>query len=105
MQILQHPKIKYLYCISVSYVGVAKKCGKQEKWLNPKTPLSEITKLLRAFPANKMNAYPISPEISDPKNNKRELIEPIGERLTPEIDLRKDEELKLFGMGRYKTSR
>ena len=74
----------------------------EKKWLNINTPLAEITKMLVPYPAEKMNAYPISPEIRNPKNNAPELIAPMGERLLPEQDYKSVTELRLQGMGRYK---
>jgi len=74
----------------------------EQRWLNSKTPLSEITKMLQPFPAHKMNAYPISPEIRSPKTNSKDLIEPVGERLMTEYDLKQSEAIFLQGMGRNK---
>ena len=74
----------------------------EKRWLNPDTPLAEITRMMRSFPADRMNAYPISPEISNARNNAKELIQPAGERIMPEFETRRDEEIRLQGMGRYK---
>jgi putative SOS response-associated peptidase YedK len=76
----------------------------EKKWLNLKTPLAEITKMMRSFPAERMNAYPISPEISNVRNNTKELIQPKGERLMPEYETRQTGEIRLQGMGRHKRS-
>lgn len=56
----------------------------EKKWLNPNTPLTDITRLLKAFPSDLMNAYPITPDIKNNKLNERWLIEPQGERLLKE---------------------
>lgn len=71
----------------------------EKKWLNPNTGLDDILGLLKPYPAEKMNAYPITPEIKDVNKNKKELIQPVGERLTPENDISLSKELKLLGMG------
>jgi len=76
--------------------------GQEQKWLNLRTPLSEITKMLRPFKAELMNAYPISPEVKSPKVDRRELIRPMGERLEPEYNINSSEHIDLHGMGRYK---
>ncbi len=39
----------------------------EKKWINPKLPLADVTKLLTPYPAGLMNAYPISPEIKNPE--------------------------------------
>ncbi|MEA3479287.1 MAG: SOS response-associated peptidase [Bacteroidota bacterium] len=77
----------------------------EKKWLNPGLPLTDITRLLRPFPADQMNAYPISPDIKNPRAEGAHLIKPIGERLVPEHNINKSNELSLQGMGtnkRYK---
>ncbi len=68
-------------------------------WLDSDLPLSDITSLLRPFPADEMNAYPISSEIKNPRNNGLHLLKPIGERLTPEYEYELFSEIKLEGMG------
>ena len=57
----------------------------EHTWLNKEAPLTDITRLLRPYPANLMNAYPIDPAIKDPKNNYKELTLPKGQRIQPEI--------------------
>ena len=68
-------------------------------WLNEKTPLTDITNLLQPYPPEEMNAYPISSAIKHPGAEGKELISPIGERLTTETILKFKRENKLFGMG------
>jgi putative SOS response-associated peptidase YedK len=69
-------------------------------WLNPSTELSQITKLLEPYPANLMNAYPVSPEIKSPKNNYKELLTPVGERLYPEYEFKFSQHVVMQGFGR-----
>ncbi len=76
--------------------------NQEQVWLNKSTPLSRITKMLRAFPYNLMNAYPISSSIKNPKNNTENLVQPLGERLIMESDIQQNDEIHLQGMGRYK---
>ncbi len=77
----------------------------EKRWLNESTELSDITKLLKPYPADKMNAYPVSPAIKNPRAEGNELLKPIGERLTPEYDVKASVELELQGMGSNKRYR
>ena len=52
-------------------------------WLSD-TPLPEVLELLSPFPAELMNAYPVDPQIKNPRNNEKALIEAQGEKLMPE---------------------
>jgi putative SOS response-associated peptidase YedK len=56
------------------------------KWLDPETPLSDITAMLRPYPADRMNAYPISPNIKHPAAEGLALLAPVGQRVFPEYD-------------------
>ena len=74
-------------------------------WLNSNAELSLITGLLGQYPAKLMNAYPISPEIKSIKNNSKELLQPIGERIFPEFEAKTSTtiELRGFGSGKHRT--
>lgn len=71
----------------------------EQEWLDPELPLGEVTALLKPYPSEELNAYPISPRIKSPKNKDTFLLEPIGERIYPEYDYELYQELKLEGMG------
>ncbi|MGB0422947.1 MAG: SOS response-associated peptidase [Flavobacteriales bacterium] len=71
----------------------------EKHWINPELPLSEVTALLKSFPTEEMNAYPISSNIKNPRANGLELLDPIGERVFPEYDYKIEQDLKLYGMG------
>jgi hypothetical protein len=71
----------------------------EKLWLDQDLPLSDITSLLRSFPADEMNAYPISADIKNPRNNGLHLLKPVGERIVPEYDYELFSEIKLEGMG------
>ena len=71
----------------------------EKKWLNEGTPLGEALDLLRPYPGELMNAYPISAEIRSPSANGVELLLPIGERINKEYDFEIYNEIKLEGMG------
>lgn len=54
------------------------------RWLNPSAPLGEILSMLYAYPADKMNAYPISAKIADKTLNDKSLVTPIGKPMFEE---------------------
>jgi putative SOS response-associated peptidase YedK len=72
----------------------------RDVWLNPQSDVAAISELMRPYPADLMNAYPVSPEIKNPSSNGRELLDPIGERVDPEYDIEVLRTIKLEGMGR-----
>jgi putative SOS response-associated peptidase YedK len=74
----------------------------EKKWLNIKTDLSDITQLLNPYPSEKMNAYPISVEIKNPKNNSRDFIKTLGKSLQKGNQIETTQKLELHGMGHYK---
>ncbi len=74
----------------------------EAKWLNTKTPLSDITAMLNPFQSELMNAYPIDKKIKNPRNNYPQLIEPTGEKIMQETDFTVNDKIKKQGMGQYK---
>ncbi|NCF53259.1 MAG: SOS response-associated peptidase [Bacteroidetes bacterium] len=68
-------------------------------WLDPTTPLAEVTDLLYPYPAEELNAYPISAAIKNPRSNGPELLKPVGQRLVTEYDYEIHTHLGLQGMG------
>ncbi len=74
----------------------------EEAWLHANN-LSDITWMLKPYPSEKMNAFPISSAIRNPRVDGRHLIEPAGERLLVESRVISTPELKLQGMGSYKV--
>jgi putative SOS response-associated peptidase YedK len=50
-----------------------------DRWLDPRTPPGEIEKLLRPFPADAMEARPVSPVVNNPKTDQPECIDGITE--------------------------
>jgi putative SOS response-associated peptidase YedK len=77
----------------------------EHSWLNLQTPLHEVTSLLKPFPPEDFNAYPISPEIKKARNKDPYLLQPIGERLITEYDYILFQELDLQGMGESQAKR
>jgi hypothetical protein len=55
--------------------------------------------MLSPYPGDKMNAYPIADTIRSPRNEGKELIQPLGEPLFKEKEWTITEELRLDGMG------
>lgn len=74
----------------------------ESTWLNPQSSLSEITSLLKPFDFNKMNAYPVSPEIKSPKVNNKDLLQPIGQRVYPEQEYIPVQKIYEVGFGHGK---
>ena len=68
-------------------------------WLDSNTPLAEVTDILQPYPAEELNAYPISSAIKNPRSNGAELLKPIGQRIIPEYDYEIYSHLSLHGMG------
>ena len=77
----------------------------ERKWLDPKLPLSDVTAMLKPYPAELMNAYPISNAIKNPRAQGRELVEPAGQRLVSENEMSSENGLWLQGMGSNKRNR
>jgi len=71
----------------------------EASWLDAKTPLAEISQLMKPFESERMNAYPISPEIKHPGAEGLQLLAPIGQRVVPEFDYEIFSEIKMWGMG------
>ena len=72
---------------------------REREWLDPDTPLGDITTMLRTWDAKRFNAYPISPAIRDPRRNGSGLLEPVGQRVWPEFTHEIHSTLEVFGMG------
>ena len=73
----------------------------EARWLNAKTPLTDITNVLNPFDSDLMNAYPISSVIKNPRANAPELIQPIGNAFFTDSIIN-SYKLKLQGMGARK---
>ena len=70
-----------------------------QKWLDLNTPLPEITDLLHPLPDHEMNAYPVSTRVKNVRNNDRDIIEPVGERVFQESEFNIQERLQKTGFG------
>ena len=73
--------------------------GSESTWLDPELELGEVLNMLRPYPGEEMNAYPVDAEIRSPRSKGMHLIQPIGQRLSPEQEYEFHEELRLMGMG------
>jgi putative SOS response-associated peptidase YedK len=77
---------------------------KQERrWIDTTTPLDEVTSMLRPIQNGLLNAYPIDPQIKNPRAEGRHLLQPIGQRIFPETDLELTKSLQMFGMGESRS--
>ncbi|HWR99669.1 MAG TPA: SOS response-associated peptidase [Prolixibacteraceae bacterium] len=56
----------------------------EEKWLEEGFSREELSLLMRPYPAELMNGYPISSAIKNPKNNDPGLIQPAGPKIFAE---------------------
>jgi len=74
--------------------------GQEKLWLNPETPLTDITACLKPFPAEKMNAYPVSDKVKSIRNDEPELVNPQGEPIMPENNVEIKKRLDKQGFGR-----
>ncbi|MCA1764101.1 MAG: SOS response-associated peptidase [Cryomorphaceae bacterium] len=71
----------------------------ERKWLDTSLPLSEVTAMLAPWERSGMNAYPISTDIKNPRNNNPDLLKPTGEPICKTADLKLEQNLVLEGMG------
>ena len=58
--------------------------GSESGWLRASSQLNDILYMLSSFPANLMNAYPVSNKIADITKNDKTLILPIGKPILKE---------------------
>ncbi|MGV3487342.1 MAG: SOS response-associated peptidase [Tuberibacillus sp.] len=49
----------------------------EETWLNPETDFETVKSLLQQYPAAEMDHYPVSQAVNSPRNEGRELIQPL----------------------------
>ncbi len=75
----------------------------ERAWVDLQTPLQDITSLMRPCENGRLNAYPISADIRDPRANGSHLLQPIGERIHSEWTYELHKELELFGMGESRS--
>ena len=73
--------------------------AEESMWLDRDLPLAEATNLLRSYPDDGMNAYPISADIKNARNHGLELLRPVGECVIPEFTYELHQSLQLEGMG------
>lgn len=71
----------------------------EQAWLRQDLPLSDVTAMLRPFPAELMNAYPISNAIRNPWAEGAELLKPIGDTIYTETQVKRTTDVRLQGMG------
>ncbi len=74
----------------------------EKLWLNEQAPLSDVISVLKPYPAELMNAYPIDAGIRNPLADGPELLKPIGQRIEAEYEIKRSGDLRLQGMGSNK---
>ena len=79
--------------------------SEEREWLQTDLPLAEVTSILHTPPAEDMNAYPISSEIKNARNQSFSLLMPLGERVVPEWSFEIERDIELFGMGDSRSER
>jgi putative SOS response-associated peptidase YedK len=77
----------------------------ERRWVDPETPLEDVTAMLHPIAPGLLNAYPIDPQIKNPRAAGTALLQPIGERIFPEFDLALQQSLELFGAGGSRRSK
>lgn len=73
-----------LQSIGIKRMPVILTHGYERDWLKPDRSLSDVLRMLKQFPSEKMNAYPVSDLVEKPRVNDISMIKPIGERLQVE---------------------
>lgn len=48
------------------------------RWLDPKTPVEEVSSLLRPYPAREMGCFPVSPMVNGPKMDCPQILHPLA---------------------------
>jgi putative SOS response-associated peptidase YedK len=71
----------------------------EREWIDPSRKADELLSALGVYPASKMNAWPISPEIRSPGAKDLQLLQPISDPVYREVQYRVVEDLRLQGMG------
>jgi putative SOS response-associated peptidase YedK len=57
-----------------------------DRWLDRETSVEEARELLKPFPDDRMQAYPVSRIVNSPKNDSEECIEPVEDEAGPDPD-------------------
>jgi putative SOS response-associated peptidase YedK len=52
--------------------------GARDRWLEPRVSVTELQSLLRAFPPDEMEAYPVSTLVNSPRNDTPDCIAPLA---------------------------
>ncbi|MFP3859927.1 MAG: SOS response-associated peptidase [Bacteroidales bacterium] len=74
----------------------------EKRWLSSDISLEETLEMLKPYPPELMNAYPISSRVKNPKEEGRHLLEPTGNPVEPEQHFDVKKGLRKEGMGNRK---
>jgi len=70
----------------------------ERAWIDPGLPLADVLSLLKPYPGDAMNAWPIDPAIRDPRAHDPALIKPLGDAVRSEQEFIFRADLVLQGM-------
>jgi putative SOS response-associated peptidase YedK len=72
--------------IKVTRMPVILTRGKEAHWLKPTNTLSDILSILKKYPSDKINGYPISKDVNQTGLYAIDILKPVGERLLSEVE-------------------
>jgi len=76
-----------LQSIGVKRMPVILSRSNETDWLKASNPLSEVLRVLNAYPYDRMNAYPVSESVNWKCNNDPSMLNPDGDKLLKEITI------------------
>lgn len=60
--------------------------SRRSRFLKEEISLREVMQMMRPFESNLLNLYPVSDSVDDPTINDKQIVQPIGDRVYPEIN-------------------
>ena len=75
-----------LQSIGVNRMPVILNKSNEKEWIKSTRHLSEVLGMLNQFPADQMNAYPVSDLVNNPGINHISMINPIGDKLQAAVE-------------------
>jgi putative SOS response-associated peptidase YedK len=84
--IITVPGNSLIHQLPASRMPVILPKGRESDWLKPSKHLSEILGMLQIFPAERMNAFPVSKEVDLPGLFTLDNLKPVGEKLYKEAE-------------------
>lgn len=84
--IITVPGNSLIHQLPASRMPVIISKGRETDWLKPSNHLSTILGMLEIYPADRMNAYPISKDIELPGPYTTDILKPAGKRINAELE-------------------